>query len=179
MRRAALILVGLVGTLLVCSGALFYWLFHVPYPPQPKFGFTGDWRLFDVSGTEERPLPPASEVWSDYSDWQPKTQDRRRLYVGRLGGAERQSAFVVSTNRGETPMGAQTYTHIDFTYTDPTNGSYRINWTWRGAHDPGFLKFDNLYRLYQLELCGNTNDDPPTLFIQGIEGMQPENYDSR
>jgi len=73
-------------------------------------------------------------------------------------------------------MGAQRYTHIDFTYTDPTNGTYRLSWMMRGEHDPGFLRFDGHYRLYQLELVGQTNDNPPTLSIDSIEGIRPEYY---
>ncbi len=167
MKRIAIVVAAFIGLWL---------LFRTPYPPQPKFGFTGDWRSTDVFGFEERPLPPSGEVWQDYSAWQPKTKDRRRLYLARLGGAEHQSAFVASTNSGDTPMGAQRYTHIDFTCTDPTNGTYQLSWMLRGEHDPGFLHFDSQYRLYQLELVGQTNDNPPRLFIEGIEGIRPEHY---
>ena len=73
-------------------------------------------------------------------------------------------------------MGAQKYTHIDFTYTDPTNGTYRLSWMMRGEHDPSFLRFDSQYRLYQVELVGQTNDNPPTLSIHSIEGIRPEHY---
>jgi len=179
MKRVAIILGCLVGCGILVVVGLFValgFLFRVPYPPQPAFGFTGDWRSTDVFGYEERPLPPAAEIWQDYSSWQPKTEHRRRLYLVRLGGSERQSAFIASTNSGDTPMGAQRYTHIDFTYTDPTNGTYRLSWMMRGEHDPGFLRFDGHYRLYQLELVGQTNDNPPTLSIDSIEGIRPEYY---
>ncbi len=89
---------------------------------------------------------------------------------------ERQSRFIASTNSGDTPMGAQRYTWIDFDYTDPTNGTYHLTWTMRGEHDPGFLRFDSQYRLYQLELVGQTNENPLTLIIRGIEGIRPEHY---
>lgn len=73
-------------------------------------------------------------------------------------------------------MGAQRYTWIHFDYTDSTNGTYHLTWTMRGEHDPGFLRFDGQYRLYQLELGGQTNETPPNLFIHGIEDIRPEHY---
>jgi len=35
-------------------------------------------------------------------------------------------------------MGAHDYTTIHFTYTDTTNGIYRLQWSMRGKHDPDF-----------------------------------------
>lgn len=175
MKRIAIILGSLLvlGILaIVTVGSLF----RVSYPPQPAFGFTGNWRSTDVFGCEERPLPPAKTIGQDYSSWEPKTKNQRRFYLVRLGGAERQSAFIASTNSGDTPMGSQRYTHVEFAYTDPTNGTYRLNWMMRGEHNPSFLRFDNQYRLYQLELVGGTNEIPPTLSIQAIEGIRPEHY---
>ena len=176
MKSVVIILGCIVGCGILVVVGLFAFLVHVPYPPQPVFGFTGNWRSTHVFGYEERPLPPAAEIWQDYSTWQPKTQDSGRFYLVRLGGGERQSGFVTSTNSGDTPMGAQRSTWVEFNYTDPTNGTYHLTWMLRGEHDPGFLRFDNQYRLYQLELVGDTNDYPPKLFIQGIEGIRPEHY---
>ena len=170
------IALGSIALFLVGLSIVLGYLFRVPYPPQPAFGFAGDWRSTSVFGYEERPLPPASRIWDEYLAWKPKTEHRQRLFLVRLGDADRQSAFVVSTNSGDTPMGAQRYTNIEFTYTDPTNGTYRLCWSLRGEHDPGFLRFTNQFRLYQLELGGSTNDDPPELFIQAIEGIRPEHY---
>jgi hypothetical protein len=179
MKRVAIILGCVVGCGIVIVVGLFValgLLFRVPYPPQPAFGFTGDWRSTAVFGCEERPLPPAATVWQEYSTWHPKTEQVQRLYLMRLGGMERQSRFIASTNSGDTPMGAQRYTWIDFDYTDPTNGTYHLTWRMRGEHDPGFLRFDSQYRLYQLELVGQANENPPTLIIRGIEGIRPEHY---
>jgi hypothetical protein len=76
-------------------------------------------------------------------------------------------------------MGAQKYTSVHFTYNDPTNGTYLINWTLRGKHDASFLQFDAGYRLYQLQLWGEANEYPPKLAICGIEGIRPEHYSDR
>ncbi|HEX5223016.1 MAG TPA: hypothetical protein VFZ59_25890 [Verrucomicrobiae bacterium] len=179
MKKALItfgIVLGSIALFLVGLSILFGYLFSVPYPPQPTFGFTGNWRYTGVFGYEERPLPPASRIWEEYLAWEPKTEHRQRLFLARLGGLERQSGFTVSTNSGDTPMGAQRYTDIEFTYTDPTNGTYRLHWSLPGEHDPSFLRFTNQFRLYQLELGGSTNDDPPRLFIQSIEGIRPEHY---
>lgn len=127
-------------------------------------------------GFDERPLPPAATIWQDYSTWQPKSEHRRKLYLAQLGGGERQAGFFARTNSGDTPMGAQRYTWVDFDYTDPTNGTYHLTWYLRGDHDPSFLRFDGRYRLYQLELVGQTNESPPRLLIHGIEGIRPEHY---
>jgi hypothetical protein len=179
MKRIAIMLGCVVGCGILVVVGLFValgFLFRVPDPPQPAFGFTGDWRSTDVFGYEERPLPAAATVRQDYSTWQPKTEHRRRLYLARLGGSERQFRFVASTNSGDTPMGAQRYTWVEFDYTDPTNGTYHLTWMMRGEHDPSFLRFDGQYRLYQLELSGDTNDISPRLFIHAIEGIRPEHY---
>jgi hypothetical protein len=180
VKRFVLIIAGLAAAifiLLAIAIVPFFWVLvrPIPPPPQPEFGFTGDWRSTHVFGFEERPLPPPGQVWQDYSEWQ--AGHKGRYYLARLGGAAHQSDFRASTNRGETPMGAQTYTHVDFIYTDPTNGSYHLYWSLPGQHDPRFLRFDDHYRLYQLEPWGNKDDLPPQLTIQGIEGIKPEHYD--
>ena len=145
-------------------------------PPQPKFGYTGNWRGFNAVGFQERPLPSATNLWREYEAWKLGTnQHALRLYVARLGGAERQSGFRSSFSRGETPMGARDYTTVDFIYTDPTNGQYALTWTWHGKHDTSFLRFDENYRLYQLQPYGSSEDHPPKLSIRAIEGVRPEN----
>jgi len=175
MKQVAIFVISVV-TFVILAAFGFVWFFlRTPYPPQPKFGFTGNWRPTNVFGYEERPLPAAVDISQNYSAWQPKTEFGGRYYVARLGGSERQSHFVVSTNSGETPMGAQRYTWVDFDYSDPTNGTYHLSWFMRGEHDPSFLKFDGQYRLHQLEFGRQTNQ-PPELFIRGIEGIRPEHY---
>jgi hypothetical protein len=119
-------------------------------------------------------FPPANEVWRDYSTWQPQKKGTHRFYIARLGGAEHQSDFWASTHSGDTPLGAQKYTEVEFMYSDLTNGVYKITWSLRGVHDPSFLKFDSRYRLYQLELVGETNQNPPILAIRASEGIKPE-----
>ena len=176
MKRVSIFIAGVLVLVVVGAFALLWLWFRTPYPPQPKFGFTGNWRSTDVFGYEERPLPPAATIWQEYSTWQPKTEHRRRLYLARLGGSERQSGFIALTNSGDTPIGTQRYTCVDFDYTDPTNGTYHLMWMLRGEHDTSFLRFDAQYRLYQLELVGQTNDNPPALFIHSIEGIRPEHY---
>jgi len=151
-------------------------LFRTSYPPQPEFGYTGEWRIQlipNVISVEERPLPRAEDLWRDYEAWQPKAPHARRVYLARLGGASRQFGFQTSTNRGDTPVGAQDYTHADFIYVEPTNGTYAISWSLRGKHDTSFLRFDTNHRLYQLQPYGSADDKPPRLSIQAIEGVKP------
>jgi hypothetical protein len=165
---AAAVLVALVVVIFV-----FFWFATRP-PPQPKFGYAGDWRFQSVSGVEERVLPQAERMWQDYNSWQPKTNVfTQRVYLARLGGMIRQTQFTWSHTRGDTPAGAQDYTHVDFIYTDPMNGAYALSWTLRGKHSPDFLRFDNTERLYQLRPSGSPDDKPPKLEIVGIEGIQP------
>ncbi len=146
----------------------------VTEPPQPKLGYTGDWRQFDAFGFEERPLPPAKDVWKDYQVWKSSSTNEliRRRYLAKLGGAERQSGFRTWISEGDTPMGAQRYTRVEFLYSDLTNGVYRLTWMLRGKHDVDFLRFNTNYRLYQLQPNGNPDDDPPSLSIISIEGVE-------
>ena len=177
MKSVVLVLGGLIGVIIIVflgTGILFRLLFWFSEPQQPKFGYTGTWRSFSAFGVEERPLPPAKEVWKDYSAWTPRTNEYgTRVYVARLGGTERQSRFFVSMSSGDTPMGATRSTHVDFIYDDPTNGTYFLHWSLRGKHNTHFLKFDDTYRLYQLQPYGDTNEYPPRLSIRAIEGIEP------
>jgi len=177
MKRVATIIASAL-TLFVIGGAILVWLlFRVPYPPQPKFGFTGNWRTTDVFGFAERPLPAAEAVWQDYEAWSAPTNFHgSRLYLARIGSAARQSGFRSWVSSGDTPMGAQRYTSVEFTYTDPTNGTYILTWTLRGEHNTGFLRFDDTFRHYQLQPYGTPGESPPRLSIVGIEGIRPEYY---
>jgi hypothetical protein len=169
------------GSILIACAIIFIGIilvmatfFAVTSPSQPKFGFTGPWRSFSVFGVEERVLPPAKDIWKDYAAWKPRTNEHGdRVYLARLGGAERQSRFEASMSSGDTPMGAQQYTNAEFLYTDPTNGTYFLTWTLRGKHNTKFLRFDGTYRLFQLRPYGETNEFPPRLEIVAIEGIKP------
>ena len=168
--------IALLGVVIPCVLVIGF-VFRPSYPPQPKYGYTGEWRIPQISpvfGVEERPLPPADDLWRDYEEWQPKTEHARRVYVARLGDASRQFHFRSSTNKGDTPLGAQHYTHADFIYMDPTNVTYAISWKLRGKHDASFLRFDTNQRLYQLQPYGSPDDKPPRLSIQAIEGIKPD-----
>src|SRR5690349_15354786 len=119
MKRVAIILAGVFG-LFVIAAFLLGVFFHFPDPPQPKFGFTGNWRLTDVFGFVEQPLPPAAELWQHYEAWKvPTNYHGSRLYLARLGDTTRQSGFRSWVSFGDTPIGAQHYTNVEFTYTDP------------------------------------------------------------
>jgi hypothetical protein len=62
MKWVSLIFGGILtfgALILIVLGIVGYLLFGTPYPPQPRLGFTGDWRVSGVFGTEERPLPPS------------------------------------------------------------------------------------------------------------------------
>lgn len=182
MRRIATFLKALVVAGVVTAVLIFllfsasnYALNKITAPNQPKFGFTGNWRDYSFFGVEERPLPTANRVWADYSAWKPKTNHYSdRVYLALLGGADRQSSFRSWLSSGDTPMGAQEYTNVEFTHQDPTNGIYLLYWTLRGKHDASFLRFNSSYRLYQLQPYGDANDNPPRLLIRAIEGVKPE-----
>ena len=177
MKRVVIIVASVLVLFVVAAATILWLVFRVPYPPQPKFGFSGNWRTTDVFGFKERMLPPAAEVWHDYNSWTAPTNFHgSRLYLARLGGASRQSAFRAWFSSGDTPAGAQRYTHVEFTYTDPTNGTYILDWDLRGEHDTGFLRFDDSFRMYQLQPYGTPGELPPRLSIVGIEGTRPEHY---
>lgn len=152
---------------------LIYFSPLVAEPKQPVFGFAGDWRLTNSIGITERPLPPASELWKDYSSWKTDTSSETRLYIARLGGNESQLNFRTWSSTGDTPLGSQRYTNVEFTYRDATNGDYILSWSLRGKHNTDFLKFDSAVRLYQLQIIGNSADLPPKLEIVAIEGIKP------
>jgi hypothetical protein len=176
MKRLAVILGVVVGVFVLCFlglGLAMQLFFRVTEPDQPQFGFTGNWRLPDVVATEERPLPPAAQVWQDYSSWTSAIPHGRRLYLARLGGGDRQSGFHSTLTTGDTPMGAQRYTSVEFIYRDPTNGVYSLTWFMRGKHDASLLRFDTNSRLYQLQPHGSPDDKPPRLAIVAVEGIKP------
>lgn len=182
--KPVLVIIGalaLVGVLLLTGlFVLLGFLFDSPGPDQPKFGFTGDWRSTSVFGFEERPLPPAGEVWTDYKAWPTGTiQHGSRLYLAHLGGSASQSGFRSWVSSGDTPLGAQQYTNVEFSYTDATNGTYILSWVLRGEHDTSFLQFSDSFRLFQLHPFGGLGETPPRLSIIGIEGIKPEHYVKR
>lgn len=177
MKRIA-VSIGVTITVLlvfvIIALTLLNQLFRNPPPKQPRFGFTGNWKYSSTFGVEERPLPPSSEVWSNYQDWIPRTNTHTdRLYVVRLGDPALQSQFSSRITSGDTPMGEQKYTGADFTYNDPKNGTYLIHWSLRGEHDVSFLKFNGTLRQYQLRLFGLLGEYPPRLSIVAIEGLEP------
>ena len=142
-------------------------------PAPATLGYTGSWRPYSQAATEERLLPASTDIGYDYAAWNPKSPGRRRLYRARLGIPETQSNFYATTNRGDTPAGAQWYTSVYFTYTS-TNGVYQLMWFRRGKHNPDVLRFDGTLREYLLEFNGITNEGPPKLFIYAVEGLRPE-----
>lgn len=172
----AAVIVGIICTLAAIAATLLFVLSRpLSAPTQPRLGFIGDWRLQSTFGVEEQPLPPSGRLWRDYESWRPATNAHsERVYLARMGGAIRQANFSWSHSEGDTPLGAQNYTTVEFIYTDPTNGAYALSWTLRGRHDPTFLRFDNTERLYQLRPIGFSTDKPPKLEIVGIEGIRPE-----
>jgi hypothetical protein len=96
------------------------------------------------------------------------------MYVANLGGASNQKNFRSSHSRGDTPLGAHDYTNVQFEYEDSRYGPLILTWDLRGKHNADFLKFDDSFRLFQLTPYGHPGSYPPTLAIQGIEGVQPE-----
>lgn len=172
---SALIGVCIVGLMFVVGVGLLFRVATKP-PPQPKLGYTGDWRRLDTFGFEERALPPAKDVWKDYNVWKLSSTNEliSRRYFAKLGGAERQSGFWTSISKGDTPMGAQRYTNVEFLYNDPTNGVYHLTWMLRGEHKVDFLRFNTNYRLYQLQPYGDPDDVPPKLHIISIERVKPD-----
>src|SRR5437762_12050949 len=89
-------------------------------PPQPAYGYTGDWKLHNVGGEEERPLPSAAEIWRYDENWNPTNPFGSRFYLARLGHAERQLDFRSFTNKGGS-LGDVERTHVQFLYRDPVN----------------------------------------------------------
>src|SRR5262245_30778598 len=57
---------------------------------QPVYGYTGDWKFHNVNAEEERPLPPAAEIWRYDDNWKPTNAFAFKFYLARLGHAERQ-----------------------------------------------------------------------------------------
>ncbi|MEK7781087.1 MAG: hypothetical protein AAB370_06260 [Verrucomicrobiota bacterium] len=149
----------------------FRWVFIGRTPSQPVSGYAGDWKIRSVHGEEERPLPPAAEIWRDYESWTPTNGYVFKYYLARLGHAERQIEFRCSTNAGMT-LGDRVTTRVKFLYRDPTHGDYALIWDLVGKHDVNFLKFDDHERWYQLQPLGPPGQ-PPVLQILGIEGFAP------
>jgi hypothetical protein len=174
LLKAVGVILVVVASSAVCLLVLMGVIFRNSYPPQPKFGFGGDWRVYSELGLEERSLPTATNIWADYSRWKPKSEHGLKMYVACLGGSARQQSFHAWHSRGDTPLGAQDYTNAEFIYEDSHYGRLILSWTLRGKHNADFLKFDDSFRLYQLIPYGDSNSFPPKLMIYGIEGVRPE-----
>jgi len=181
MKRILIVVGSLIAAVvLMAAGCLFVLglalnvLFDPPVA-QPKFGFAGNWRRQGVFGVEERPLPPALEIWHDYESWKPATNEHSsRFYLARLGRAHRQSDFESWTNMTHNmPLGDYKYTRVRFTYHDETRGDYVLTWNLRGKHNVDFLRLDDRERFYQLEFYGSPEEYPPMLEIVAIEGVKP------
>jgi len=164
-----LLIVGVIVTVLFFAvGSLF----RLSYAT-PKLGYAGEWRPWNFEPVEERPLPPAETLWSNYQAWCAEAGDGvRRLYVARMGHAHRQKNFRVHQARTHNvPWGDYIYTSVEFDYHDPTNGVYHLEWDLPGKHSPNFLRFDDTKRLILLQLSGTENS--PRLSIEGVEGTRP------
>lgn len=143
-------------------------------PSTPKDGFSGDWKPKSVFPIETRPLPPASNVWTDFKQWKGDGKpSKERYYLARLGGAHRQRNLDVSYGYSDTPLGRSTYTSARFGYLDETNGDYTLTWEMRGRHKPEFLRFTTRERIYYLLPYGKEDEYPPQLAVVGIEGVSP------
>jgi hypothetical protein len=168
------ILFGALFLAAACVVGFLLLVFRASYPPQPKLGYAGDWRVYSEAGLEERRLPSATNIWPDYSQWKPRNEFGLKTYIGYLGGSLNQKNFRSWQSRGDTPMGAQDYTNVEFDYQDRHYGPLHFSWQLRGKHSGDFLKFDDSFRFYQIMPYGNSNSVPPTLEIVGIEGVRPE-----
>jgi hypothetical protein len=163
------VLMFVVGLLMF---ALWSGAFRTRIPAQPVAGYTGDWKMHGTSGEEERPLPPAVEIWRDYNAWKPTKDFTSKFYLARLGHAERQAGFRAVTNHPAS-LDDQINTCVQFLYHDPTNGDYALVWQLNGEHDVNFLKFDKNERWFELQLLGSEGENPPQLKILGLEGFAP------
>ena len=141
-------------------------------PSQPVSGYTGDWKMHGIHGEQERPLPPAVEIWRYHESWKLTNEWASRFYIARFGHAERQLNFESYTNQGGS-LGDRECTRVKFLYNDPTNGTYALSWSLPGRHDVNFLKLDDTEKWFQLQLLGTPGTQPPQLEILGIEGFVP------
>ncbi len=176
LGATVLLLAGIgLGVLLLVLAGLLYLLNASTIPATPKDRFVGDWKPHqEWQVLETRPLPPAHLVQTEFANWNPNGDvNTNRLYVARLGGADRQSNFEVSITRGDTPLGAQDFTFASFNYHDSSNGLYRLTWSLRGKHKPDFLKFDGRMRHFYLQPYGLDDESGPKLKIVAIEGVSP------
>src|SRR5262249_42800636 len=123
---------------------------------------------------ETRPLPPAQRVHSDYQQWlESETTAKVRLYSLEMRNATNQVDYAVTFGKGDTPLGASETTFVTFTYRDPIEGPYQLEWMSRGRHQPDFLKLDSHPKKLLLLPFGAAEAGPkPRLKIVAIEGVE-------
>jgi len=134
-----------------------------------------NWQPQSVGGPiETRPLPPANRIHADYQKWLGSgTSASVRLYQVALQHATNQLNYTVDVGRGETPLGAIDMTFVTFTYSDPTNGEYQLEWHLNGRHTPDFLKLEARPKIFWLQLFGAPNESKnPRLKIVAIERVE-------
>lgn len=123
---------------------------------------------------ETRPLPPARDLPADYKQWlQSDGSAKARLYIATLSQASNQIKYTVSIQKGETGLGAQDTTFASFTYRNPTNGEYQLEWQLRGRHQPDFLKLGGTPKKFLLQPFAVAQESQiPRLKIVGVEGVE-------
>ena len=148
-------------------------------PATPKTDYTGDWRYTQPHHVRviERPLPPAAQVWSNYSAWKGTNPEiaaaLSRIYSVKLSGAHRQKNLKVDHGYTKNmPVGDYAYTSISFDYHDETNGVYHFTWWKRGRHRPDFLKLTDTQKTFQVIVHGGQPPDTK-LSIVAIEDVTP------
>ena len=131
-----------------------------------------DWMPPKVFPVDIRPLPPSILVGDAFAKWSHEQVEVKSLYyIALLSDSSRQTNYKVRFASKETPVGTWLHTEVSFTYNDPTNGEYIMEWDLRGKHDPKYLKLTDSPRRFLLKPISRQDIHPPTLKILGVEGV--------
>jgi hypothetical protein len=143
---------------------------------EPPLQLGSNWMPKSVGGPIEiRSLPPVGKLAEDYRLWDASTNDARvRLYEVTVENAASQTGFVSTISNGETPVGRRRTTFASFIYTNPTNGSYRLEWMVHGKQNSEFIRVGAQPKKFLLSLTQIRDVSMPRLQIVAIEGVQSD-----
>lgn len=141
---------------------------------EPPLKPSSHWFPKSIAGPIEiRPLPPATMLQNDYSQWLASSSGPKvRLYEMVPRSSSEQSNLQADISKGKTPVGKRTGTFISFTYSNSTNGSYQLEWMEAGRQNVDFIRFGGEPKKFLLRLIQIRDVPVPRLQIVAIEGVE-------
>lgn len=138
--------------------------------PEPK---TVAWKLESVGGPlDVRPMPPPSQVASDYESWIKSGDGPRVLvYEVTLTNAASQVNYTHRIDRSDSPLGRPWITIVSFQYVFATNEVATFHVSGSGKKDTTFMRVGDKPLKIFVTPVKPRNPLIPELGIVAVEGV--------